>query len=388
MTAPKKYSPRPIATVPSKQKNRSSRKPGILLWLLLLIPLVVLVLYTFFTSFVQNRKPSPKEVKVEVRRQTPQEIAQQATRALEQGDTKAFLEIADTKIQDPNIVNSQGDSLLIAAATYGDAQAVQWLLSAGADVNKQNYNTRDTAILRSVINGHDDVTQLLLFAKADLNLPNNYRQTPMGIAVEKQKGGLVDLFLRNGVKAGVDGTTLLRSAATQNFVGVLGMLKGGVDPNVKNEKGNTPLIISASLGDSLSVRNLLAYQADVNQANNEGNTPLIYAARYNHPETILVLFAPLPMQDAVNINARNAKGETALYWAALKGYAPVVKILLAYDADKNIATNEGVSALDVAKRYNRQEVLQLMNMNLNELKESFNQEQQARIEASNQSEEE
>lgn len=383
MPTPKKRVSKPIATVQSKQSHAAAwRKPGLLVWLLLLIPLVALVAYTFLNSSSgRSRKPSAKEIKVETRRQTPQELAEQATRALAEGDSKAFLELAEKKIQDPNIVNSQGDSLLIVAATYGDMQAVQWLLSAGADVNKRNYNTGDTAILRSVVNDHDDITQYLLDAKASLNLPNHYRQTPMGIAVEKQKGGLVDLFLRNGAKAGVDGATLLRSSATQNFVGVLGMLKGGVDPNVKNEKGNTPLIISASLGDSLSVQNLLAYQADVNQANNDGNTPLIYAARYNHPQTVLVLFSRLPMQDPVEINAQNAKGESALYWAAIKGYAPIVKILLAYDADKNLPTKEGVTPLEVAKRYNRTAVLNLMNMNLNELKESFNQEQLARMEA-------
>lgn len=79
-------------------------------------------------------------------------------------------------------------------------------------------------------------------------------------------------------------------------MGVLAMLKGGVDPNVKNEKGNTPLIISASLGDVPSVRSLMAYRADVNAANNDGNTALIYAARYNHPDTIRELLKPQTMQ--------------------------------------------------------------------------------------------
>ena len=58
--------------------------------------------------------------------------------------------------------------------------AVQRLLALGADVNKQNAYTRDTAILRSVYGDHDEITRLLIYADADLNLPNNYRQTPMG----------------------------------------------------------------------------------------------------------------------------------------------------------------------------------------------------------------
>ena len=161
------------------------------------------------------------------------------------------------------------------------------------------------------------------------------------------------------------------------------MLKGGVNPNVQNEQGNTPLIISSSVGDSIAVQNLLAYRADVNMANKEGDTALIYAARFNHPDTVLLLFSPVALQNRPNVNAQNKRGETALHWAAAKGYAPVVKILLAYDADKNLKTAAGLSAVDVAKKYQRKEVIQLMNMDLNKLKESFNQDQLARQAAAN-----
>ncbi len=357
-----------------KALQKAHKRPYLWLVVLAALPLLALLIYSSGGGRTVDRKGKEAKAAKIVVRQTPQEIAQEATTALRRGDTVAFFDVVETKVKDPNIVNSQGDTLLLAAATLGNVEAVQRLLAMGADVNKQNAYTRDTPILRSVYGDHDEITRLLIYADADLNLPNNYRQTPIGLAVEKQKGELVDLFLTSGVKAGLDGNTLLRASAQKNLVGVVGMLKGGVNPNVKNQPGNTPLIISASLGDTPSVQALLSYRADINAANNDGNTALIYAARYNHPDTVMALMAPLNLQYRVDMNAQNKKGETALYWAAMKGYAPVVRILLAYDADKNIQTLEGLSALDVAKKYKRTKVIELLEMDLNELKTQFNQE--------------
>ncbi len=362
----------------SKVLEKAQKKPKLLIITLALIPLVGMLAFTLKGSISHAKPRKVGNINVIISRQTPQEIAEEATLALRKKDTATFLDILDTKVKDPNVYNSYGDTLLIAAATMGNVEAVQRLLAMNADVNKQNTYNRDTAVLRSVSGNHDEITALLVHEGANLNLPNNYRQTPMGLAVEKQKGQLVDLFLANGVTADVNADTLFRAVAKKNFVGVVGMLKGGVDPNVKNAQGNTPLIISSSLGDSAAVKNLLAYNADVNATNNEGNTALIYAARYNHPNTILVLLSALTMQYKTDLNMQNKRGETALYWAAAKGYAPVVKILLAQDADRTLKTKAGLTAYDAAKKYNRQKVIDLFNMPINELKDSYNQDIAAR----------
>ena len=364
-----------------KALKKAQHKPKVFIVTLALVPLVLMLAFTLKGggSHVRSRKAAKVDV-IPVR-QTPQEIAEEATTALRKKDTLAFFDILDNKVKDPNIVNSHGDTLLLAAATLGNTDAVQRLLAMGADVNKQNAYTRDTAILRSVYADHDEISMLLVYENADLNLPNNYRQTPMGLAVEKKKEALIDLFLNNGVSAGLDSETLIRSSAQKNYIGVLAMLKGGVSPNVKNDSGNTPLIISASLGDQASVRSLLAYRADVNAVNNEGNSAILYAARYNHLETLLSLLAPLTMQYKTDVNQQNKRGETALYWAAIKGYAPIVKVLLAHDANKDLANTAGQTPLDVAKKYKRKEVIELLEMPINDVKEMYNKDIEARNEA-------
>ena len=217
-----------ITAAPQVQQvvQKAKRRPVAFLVLLGILLLLAMIAFTVLSGISFSGKPSKSKAEPILTRQTPQELAEEATLALRRGDTRAFFDLLNTKIKDPNIVNSQGDSLLLAAATLGNMDAVQRLLALGADVNKQNSNTRDTAVLRAVYTNHDDIVELLVSEHADLNLPNNYKQTPMGLAVEKQKGELVDLFLTSGVKAGLDGQTLLRSSAQKNLVGVLGMLKG------------------------------------------------------------------------------------------------------------------------------------------------------------------
>ena len=385
MAVPLKKPTTRISVTPPKQVKqviqKAKNKPKIAIAILAMIPFVLMLAFTLKgrPSHVKTRQAG--NVNVIIPGQTPQELAEEATLALRKGDTAAFLDLLDTKIKDPNLVNSHGDSLLLAAATLGNKEAVDRLLAMGADVNKQNAFSRDTAVLRSIYGDHDDITMLLVYENADLNLPNNYRQTPMGLAVEKQKGQLVDLFLTKGVKAGLDSDSLFRAVAQKNYVGVMAMLKGNVDPNVKNSAGNTPLIIASSLGDTMSVQALLAYRADVNAANNEGNTALIYAARYNHPNTIMALTAPLTLQYKADLNMQNKKGETALYWAAMKGHEQVVKILLAYDADPSLKTTGGKTALDMAEKYKREDVIMLLKMPINTVKEMFNQELQEKMQA-------
>lgn len=385
MAVPLKKPTTRISVTPPKQVKqviqKAKNKPKIAIAILAMIPFVLMLAFTLKgrPSHVKTRQAG--NVNVIIPGQTPQELAEEATLALRKGDTAAFLDLLDTKIKDPNLVNSHGDSLLLAAATLGNKEAVDRLLAMGADVNKQNAFSRDTAVLRSIYGDHDDITMLLVYENADLNLPNNYRQTPMGLAVEKQKGQLVDLFLTKGVKAGLDSESLFRAVAQKNYVGVMAMLKGNVDPNVKNSAGNTPLIIASSLGDTMSVQALLAYRADVNAANNDGNTALIYAARYNHPNTIMALTAPLTLQYKADLNMQNKKGETALYWAAMKGHEQVVKILLAYDADPSLKTTGGKTALDMAEKYKREDVIMLLKMPINTVKEMFNQELQEKMQA-------
>ena len=57
-----------------------------------------------------------------------------------------------------------------------------------------------------------------------------------------------------------------------------------------------------------------------------------------------------------NTELKDNKGRTALYHAARKNRPLVVKLLLENGADKSIKDNNGVTALNLAKKLNYKEV--------------------------------
>mgnify|MGYP002854647000 CR=1 FL=1 len=369
------------APLPKRRKNTLSRitrfpvdasaeAPKKTVWgvigLIALLPVIFLVMYTLWNNRASST-PSRKIVPKIIVTQTPAELAAELTEALQKNDTQAFIDMLNTKTPDVNIVNSKGDPLIVAAATLGNYAAVEELILLGADVNAPNAFTKDTALIRSLYNGHTDIAQRLVYSGANINAVNNYKHSPLYIALEKNNVPMIELFLLNGVKEGLTKDYLFRSVSLKNETGALTMLKGGIDPNISNDKGNTPLIISASLGDVVILQHLLAYRADVNAANNEGNTALIYAARYNHPEVIKMLLQPQTMQTPLDVNAQNKKGETALYWGASKGYVEVVKRLLAAGADPTIAAKDGLVPYAIAKRNGRTPVLEWFNKDVREV---------------------
>lgn len=355
-----------------------TKKPLITLAVIAAIPIVLMLAFTFKSGYTPSSKNSEYDKIVVVK--TPTEIADEATAALQKKDTQTFLNILNEQAKNnPNIVNSKGDPLIVAAATMGNLEAVQQLILNGADVNKTNSFTKDTALLRSLYGNFPQITRLLVYSGADINAKNNYNHSPMYVALEKKQAEFIDLFLSSGVREGLNSAYLFRACAQKNPMGVLAMLKGGIDPNVKNEKGNTPLIISASLGDVPSVQSLMAYRADVNAANNDGNTALIYAARYNHPEIIRELLKPQTMQAPLDVNMQNKAGQTALYWGASKGYEEVVRRLLAADADPTIAANDGLIPYMVARKNNRGQVLKWFDMDLTQVKNSVIEQDNAAL---------
>lgn len=364
-----------IVSAPTERKvpqalSRAAGKPWLILAVIAALPLVLLLAFTFKSGYTPSSKGGKFDKIVSVK--TSAELADEATAALQKNDYQTFSDILQNKIKnDINIVNSKGDPLIVMAATFGNLQAVQDLVLAGADVNKPNSFSKDTALLRSLYGNFPDITRFLVYSGADINAKNNYNHSPMYLALEKRQGEFIDLFLSSGVREGLNSDYLFRACATKNAMGVLAMLKGGVDPNVKNEKGNTPLIISASLGDVPSVRSLMAYRADVNVANNDGNTALIYAARYNHPDTIRELLKPQTMQTPIDVNMQNKLGQTALYWGASKGFEDVVRRLLAADADPTLADNNGLVPYIAAQKNGRGQILKWFNKDLREVKNSI-----------------
>ena len=58
-----------------------------------------------------------------------------------------------------------------------------------------------------------------------------------------------------------------------------------------------------------------------------------------------------------DVNAKDDKNETALWWAAHEGHIEIAKALIAAGADVNAKDNDNETAMDVAKNNEIKELL-------------------------------
>jgi len=153
------------------------------------------------------------------------------------------------------------DSELADAAERGDAETVQTLIRAGADVNAAQ-NGGMTALHWAAQGGHAEMARMLLVA-----------------------GAFPDAATRNG------GYTPLHLAARAGHEALLGvLLEGGADPSATNSLGTTPLHFAASSGLAEGIRLLSQAGATVDAREFASDqTPLVFAAAAGEAEAVRAL---------------------------------------------------------------------------------------------------
>jgi ankyrin repeat protein len=100
------------------------------------------------------------------------------------------------------------------------------------------------------------------------------------------------------------------------------------------------------------VRELLKRGADVNQSGYQGITPLNKVAKMGYSDSHLRQLLTLLLQAKADIDARDARGRTALMAAARADRATVVELLIARGANTTLTDCAGQTALDVARSAN------------------------------------
>lgn len=121
-------------------------------------------------------------------------------------------------------------------------------------------------------------------------------------------------------------------------------LRGGVDPNVRDDKGQVPLFV-ALRGESLKAAEALLAdpRVDPDAANAHGETPLMMAAMRGQVDWVRLL-----LQRGAAVNR---EGWTPLHYAASGPSAAVVQLLLDRGAAIDARSPNGSTPLMMAARY-------------------------------------
>jgi len=177
-----------------------------------------------------------------------------------------------------------------------------------------------------------------------------------------------------------------RAVGVDNASGVQKLIDGGLDPNARDERGQTglilalrekspkvtelllaspkvkveerngndesPLMMAALKGNLDAVNKLIARDADINKT---GWAPLHYAATTGQIEVMKVL-----LDKSAFIDAESPNGSTPLMMAAMYGSTDAVKLLIDEGADLNMKNQQNMTALDFARKGNRPDAVDLI----------------------------
>jgi ankyrin repeat protein len=242
---------------------------------------------------------------------------------------------------------------LLFAARSGDLASARILLEAGAKVNDAATDGL-TALVLAALRGHVDVAMFLLDKGADANAAGaGYT------ALHWASGSWETELTVTSITPDREGEEWLTVAGVR--AGRLDLIKAllthGADPNARIRKtparvgssknpglpeleGATPFLLAAMSGATDTMRVLAAHGADVRLTTSRNGTPLMAAAGLGRvlgevlvPESETLAAARLLIEmGAVDVNAADAIGNTALHYAAFMRRDSIVRLLAEHGA--------------------------------------------------------
>ena len=128
-----------------------------------------------------------------------------------------------------------------------------------------------------------------------------------------------------------------------------------IQVEARNSQDESPLMMAAIRGQLDIARQLIDKDADVNKP---GWAPLHYAVSSSQGDALGV--AKLLLDNSAYVDAASPNGTTPLMMAAMYGPPEAVKLLLEESADPTLKNQLGLTAIDFARRANRNDVAELI----------------------------
>lgn len=274
---------------------------------------------------------------------------------------------------DVNVGNMNGQTPLHFAVQDGGDRVVKKLL-AEACVETNVCDNKDRSVLwYAVSRGTWTTVQQLCQAGDDINRPDWDELTPLKLAIQKRDIAMVQFFLEHcenvlhmptsqvGAHPDFDQSSLVLASEIGDGNIIRLLLKCGVNPNTRNEYGESPLHLAATHGHAIAIKILLnSTNVDKGVRDVYDCTPLHGAAAQGHLPAVKVLLS----ERGIDINAKDSIGATALWRATQQRHYRVAKRLLAESGiDINAVverTLDRTTSLYHAVQHNNEKLVRLL----------------------------
>jgi len=147
----------------------------------------------------------------------------------------------------------------------------------------------------------------------------------------------------------LEGKNALHHAVENQHVEVVRELcQRGADVDAEEEYRNTPLIIAVNVScdDPAVVRTLIEYKATVNCVSMFSLVPLLMAVENGYEQVTRCLVE----EGEADIHVRGMGGNTALHFAVVNGHLAIASYLLERGADKDLRNDDGKTCVEIASK--------------------------------------
>ncbi|KAL3262636.1 hypothetical protein ABHI18_002599 [Aspergillus niger] len=237
-------------------------------------------------------------------------------------------------------------SALHVLAYFGITTKAKRLIEKGADVNANDNALGLTPLHCAAHRGHEEMVELLLDNKANINATSNEGYTAMHLAAEQGQRRIMRLLLsrransRTANRKGVTALHLAVGTALDEATVPL-LIKSRSDMDAQNAlTGNTTLHIAIELRRPRVLLFLLEKGANLNIFNKQGLTPLQLAAKLDNCEALTML-----LEKGSKVDFCSLSGLTALHIAAMENNWIAFDILMVGGADINTWDEDGETLL-------------------------------------------
>lgn len=207
-------------------------------------------------------------------------------------------------------IMNYGRTPLHYAVIYGQKEAVEYLVSKGAEIDLKDVDHGRTPLHYAAITGNVEIAEILISKGMDINEEDEYGWTPLHHGAINGKTEIIELLLKKGAKV-----------------------------DAIDEVGKTPLHYAVTYGHKNAAEKLIAAGADVNRKDEEGRTPLHYAVKWKASGGVVSML----IDAGSDVNVKDGDGITPLMMARKAENKEMEQLLLS----KGAKNEEGVDSVKV-----------------------------------------